>query len=448
MDRITYICSATRYQLVNLIPLIQIGLDAVQRIIVLIGSHNPPRSADRYNAIDPAARLIGVVKELAYTREIDLPIDQYEAAPEEPQQWHNVAFTIARKQGQGRYVFNVTGGMAAMQFGALSGLAEAQRQMAGVDVRGILLSAAPARVVQIYPIFTRQPEYVSLLGGFSLQNYLDLHGYVEIDPHQRAEAEAAASQPENVRLTRELFNLLTNCSVAEARGRLSAMHRLAGRCDKIYQEPKHEIGPNDPLEVTKVQIGSEEWVEASWALYTNIAKQTDTENFYVTRCDGTVLKFQNHNAVKYFAGRWFEEVAFIEARETLGEDLQNIVSYGVRITLKGGGDLEVGDLDVAILIGGQLHVVECKAGSFGRQEQRDDTEGIGRSTIKKMASIKRNLVGPYGTAALLCLQNPTNQRTRFVESLRAECEQEGVELWIGPDGLRQYREWLRGLAHG
>jgi len=129
------ICNATRYRLVNLIPLLDLNLKRVAEVVVCIGASDPPSERDRLDAPTPAARLKQVPRAglpgMTVTL-VDHPVHDDEA-------WRSAMIEIIEARPGGPIVMNPTGGTKRMSSapparadrGARRGAPAARRARAG-----------------------------------------------------------------------------------------------------------------------------------------------------------------------------------------------------------------------------------------------------------------------------------------------------------------------------
>jgi hypothetical protein len=144
--------------------------------------------------------------------------------------------------------------------------------------------------------------------------------------------------------------------------------------------------------------------------------------------DGTV-SIASADALAYLAGGWLEEAVYCALAEALpgAEIAMNVVT-----TLDDSSrqpDRTVRELDVVIAWRDQLHVIECKTGTYKKKEDKRD--GIDGATVDRLSALRR-LTGPRGTVALAASRHadePAHKET--VEDLRQRASRDAVQFWVG-----------------
>jgi hypothetical protein len=434
--------------------MMEAGFSNIGCIILLVGASDPPEPRDVASAIEPARQFAAFLGDACddagvnlHLEDWDVPVGavaksasemmsrvrgrfgqtliQVRSRPDEVEAWSRRVATLTMECGEGEYLFNVTGGTAEMQFGALAGIDEAQRRLPGIRYSLVKFQVQPPRSITLYP----RPSDVPLLIRHrdpSLGQMLTLSGLAEIDAPGRLLRQRRALA--RASFTHQLHEHFANGPTGRITGRQSELHRFLNPLTLNLDPDKVVDVPNGPKAVEEVLSLALDYAETSPSLLS-------------IRYDGTGRVQCTVDDLRYLEAKWFEELAFLECHRRFGD----AVHLNVRLRVRDGGPGdELGEVDVALLFGWQLHAIECKTKGFAGK--RAVARGIDRDDVKSVGSLKRRLVGPVATAALLSFQEPTPDRKPYMATLAQEARGQGVEFWSGPRGLDSLRAWLSDVG--
>lgn len=450
--RFVYICSATPNQIVNILPLLQVGPDAVDCILMLVGVHQPPTERDQQMALGHIKIFNRVLKEIASRKEIpEFPtVETIQNPPDDTRRWQqSVARKLARLGvGDKEPLLNVTGGTRSMMFGAMAGIRDAQNdeQQPSPPWNAVIHLTEPARTEQLLPTVEKAPDY--LTGGIetlTLSEHLSLQNYEERETPARRIRETNARC--RTTFTRALVQDMSRGVPQWQRNvRAGVLHRIvndaemaakdAGRDDHEHRTVDFTEfdGPNSNGRGRRAHNAGNFWMR----IFEEMQKVPD---LYTSDTGAGTISFIGKAGTAYFTGGWFEEYLFLRCEEILRHrkdvKVHLGVSYGDVTDAEVGTD---GEIDVVIQVENNLHLIECKAGRVANSRNPD---GVDRSAIHTIASRRRLIAGPKGSGRLVSFQSGVKP---FLESLKQEAAHNQVTAWFGSDGLRDFEAWLRRLC--
>ena len=457
MDRVNkrfvYVCSATPNQIVNVMPLLQVGPDTVDCILMLVGVHPRATERDHQMALGHLKTFNRVLREIASRKRIHkFPTAEIiENPPDDAQGWQ---ISVARKlkeikMGNKELLLNVTGGTRSMIFGAIEGIRNAQndQQDPSWSWNAIIHLVDPARTEQLLPNVESAPYY--LAGGIetlTLSEHLSLQNYEEREGLARRCRETDARC--RSKFTRALVdNIISTRHVPQWQRNVRAgvLHRIvndaemaakdAGRDDRETRKVNFTEfdGPNSNGRGRRAHNAGAFWMQI-------FGGKSDVPELYTTDAVAGTISFNGKAATTYFTGGWFEEYLFLRCEEILRRRKDVKVNLGVSYgDVTGAGVGTDGEIDIVIQVENNLHLIECKAGRVASSRNPD---GVDRSAIYTIASRRRLIAGPKGSGRLVSFQTGVRP---FLASLKQEAGHNHVTIWFGSDGLRDFEAWLRRL---
>lgn len=416
-DRFVYVCSATQAAVVNVLPLVHAGVGRVQEMVVLLGSANP-QSRDPTTlreAIAPEERL------RAFARRHGIAMREQKLAgdPDGLADWKDhVAAVAARLPAGCHLVFNITGGRKQMSMGALIGWLEADaasRHLCAV-------SGNPLKV-EFHSIDGATRTIAPRAGELDLEGYLQSYGYRELAAAERAQVEA-------------LFRRAARPIAAFAEVLLAQGQWLVPLLRRAVQERLPDDGrrflpgPVDPWLVDGGnQRNRETLADALHALDGVAGLRADTN-----RAGQRILQATHREGARLLNGGWLEAELFNRLERRLAGRPHVSVAANVRLAFDlaeaADAKAELGELDVAVMVGSQLHVLEAKTGHFGGKGQM-----AGERAFGQVEQLKRSLLGQFGR--LLLVQSRETDETlaagdgAFPDRARGA----GIDLLLGPDAV-------------
>lgn len=141
-----------------------------------------------------------------------------------------------------------------------------------------------------------------------------------------------------------------------------------------------------------------------------------------------VLRWADEAAARYVAGAYLEEYAAL-CMEALGVPLGQ---WGVNVRLRPqGSQLQAGvdyqELDLAVVWGNRMWVVECKAG-----QQLHRSSGTGQEVLNRLEALKAHVGGSLGEAWLLA---PLTLHPEWQRGVLERARQYGVKVVHGRQGM-------------
>lgn len=150
-----------------------------------------------------------------------------------------------------------------------------------------------------------------------------------------------------------------------------------------------------------------------------------------------VLRWADEAAARYMAGAYLEEYAAL-CMVALGVP---VGQWGVNVRLRPqGSQLQAGvdyqELDLAVVWGNRMWVVECKAG-----QQLHRSRGTGQEVLNRLEALKVHVGGSLGEAWLLV---PLTLHPEWQRGVLERAGQYGVRVVHGRQGVARLPELLAG----
>ncbi|HEX5327827.1 MAG TPA: DUF1887 family CARF protein [Acetobacteraceae bacterium] len=420
-EQFVYVCSASNAAVVNMLPIVHAGLNRVRGVVVFCGADPGKPSGDEVaQAVRPARDLQAIMDELtsggiteAAGNFRTLYGDSGDIA-----QWRanmgRVFTEFSRPDGSEHpVVFNIKGGTKEMALGGIIGRADDGRFIL-VTVRGV-----PLRVEQVL----RDGQVALPAEGrlLTLKQHLRIYGYME---HQ-------ATSPDLPRPELEAWYLGNEERI---RGFAEAVLPIAPRTAGFLNDKGKDCLPGK---------NERDFVRQEFGVPRRLAAAFDAldgfDGFTITR-DATGLPVsvavENRHAAKFLNGNWLEAHLFLEIRRAVGG------CAGVEIAANLGicepGKLRAAEFDVAILVRGQLHLIEAKTGEMYSAVGQQGAE----RSFSQLDSMKRALLGQVGKALIV------NPRMTTAGGVLDRALRGGEELFLGPDAVTDAMARIVQLVEG
>lgn len=462
--RFVYICSATPNQIVNVMPLLQVGPDKVDCILMLVGVHQPPTERDQQMALGHIKTFNRVLKEIARRKDIQkLPtVETIQNPPDDTQRWQTSVGRKLRKIGVGdkEWLLNVTGGTRSMMFGAMAGIrmagmrdAQNGEQEPPPSWNAVIHLTDPARTEQIFPTVEKAPVYLAgRIEMLTLSEHLSLQNYKEWEESARRCRETNAR-----RRTDFTHKLVQEMSASRQwrNVRARVLHHIVNQAEIAAKDAGRDAHATRTVNLAEFQDPSSNgggrrrhnpglfWKE----MFRNTGNMPGLYSI-----EENTISFSGKAATGYFTGGWFEEYLFLRCEKTLGHRNDVEVNLGVSYghvpddepprgrRQRGGEGVGIdGEIDIVIQVENNLHLIECKA---GRVASRNNPDGVDRPAIHTISSRRRQIAGPKGSGRLVSFQTGGGN---FPASLEQEANHNHVTIWFGSAGLERFEAWLRGL---
>ena len=442
-ERIHYVCNSGSGIVVNASPLAQAGRERIAGMTILCATPDwsQPKPEELRESLAPMRRLWQFAQE-----RLNIDADAVYGAPDSSGGWIGVLDREAeRATGLGAtLVYNVTGGPRSLPIAALLGAPNAVR----AKIFAISVSFADRTCRRL--VFNAQGELVSEAalpthGRIGFDGLLPLYGYRERIPDERREHEAFLTKHRGV-ADRVLKAALSWWPAAR--------ERTGGRrTGKKWTGPKREFG-RDVLGGLYLAVAGRDAPTAVDADGLRFRESVATppvfeafdglEGLEVVRdANGrpSRLDVRDEEALRFVGGIWLEAALLGRVRDALRHVPRAEIVAGARLGVEGsrtGGanaPPDDSELDVAIVVDDQLHVVEAKAVK---------QSGKIADAVAKLAKIRQELGSPVMRRFLVApLLNKTDMgRGAFVE----RAEKQGVRLLYGPRALNILEREIAALA--
>jgi len=419
-DSFVYICSAGKAQVANAGPLRNAGLDRVSRVIILCGTTDPASedANTRRDAIDPKDRLVAWLEQQSASR-LSVEggtIDVIYGDPFELQYWRKElrSHLNAFVDPQASIVFNVKGGTKEMAIGGMSATDRHER-------RSIVTVRVNPNMVE--RIDSDTPGPLPATGGYlSFTEYLSLYGF-------RLE-----SGTKGKGLRRERDWITDFCrSVAESVG---SVPLILNRMIRAFfsNQNKRSFEPKI-ISADWGVIYADDWnriQSAFQAMDGHLGFKVERNADGIPQC----YRIEQYSAVAFLQGGWLEAQLFLALDTAFAE--RNDVELRANVCLfdRTGGK-RITEIDVAVMIRGQLHILEAKTGTM---ESAVGTENAERS-LAQIATNKADLLGQMGGYAFVV--NPTIDAVPEVVEQRARST--GIGLILGASAVEEAVRKVRAL---
>jgi hypothetical protein len=425
-DGFWYLCNASQYQIANLVPLLELGLERCGGVAILVARSDPPSENDRTQSIEPASRFVALVRRLAAARERpDLPVVKLEGHPDDEDSWAPTLQAFLAERQPAFTVYNYSHGTRGTVLAALLEMMPlGQRSNSGSVIKLTPRRPGhPAELRQAMP--SRRAFPVGSGRTVTLDDWCRLIGY-------RIETLRDDGAIDRQALTDWLAGRLLSRSGGrglDANDRLGILNGLTAPLQKRNEVARVRLAARD------VRGWLKDVLDAAVA-------QAPT----VLRREGTDIVLEA-GAASYLGGGWFEELVFHQARKRFDGPASE-VHVGVKLVVPDGKAARR-ELDVAIVHRNQLHLIECKTGQW-EGGARNDTTRVRPNTLRTLAEYRMTMCGPYGTAALVSAHDPEGSGDS--ETLtRMDAEARRLRLWppiCGPRWRERLDRFLDAIVAG
>lgn len=426
-SRIVYMCSATKGAIVNFVPIAEIGKDRIAKIVILRGLNEPPNLRDRVEAIGPAENLKQTLVDRGFDRE---RISYVDGNPFDLEFWRSRVSELAgNHEADNQAIWlNITSGTRDMALGALFALlGEGKR-----GHRVMMVKGDPLRVE--WPLEQFVVPESKRAEPLDLATYLSLYGFMEMQGEDRAQRQQSAwnSRVSAARVYQAFVHSgIKGVNSGDVIGSMNGMlHPYdPGRSSFPLSLPWQNVkGGNSILAAVQAVM-----LAAGGCVHV------------VT--DDAKITIKDKAALKFLKGGWLEEIAYIRVREAIGESAFLNVRLGVPAAGgRGANSLqEFNELDCGAMVGGQLHIIECKTGQFSNS---GGTEGAGQNAINKLTFFRDSLLGQFGTLVLLNPRRiaPGSSAAVGLEQMRQRGRFVSVELHTGEDAMATMTKQFAALT--
>jgi Card1-like, endonuclease domain len=407
-----YVCNATFANIVNFAPIVHAGADRIERVVIFRGfDANKQHPTDVAQAKKSADALRNVVKrhfEDHGRKDFVVTVGKYDGDPERMDVWARHIETLLQKVRETPIVYCMSGGTKLMSRGVVLG--------GGDRIKVVHTTGKTLRtqfIEGLNQVDAAQHGVLGLVERLGIQNYRELDWmarvqteifYRDAAPQIEQFADTYLERPE---LAGSL-NTATEGLWQERPGRKKKS--VPGAIDISRTDP--DVGP---------------WLRELFGSLDGMPGfKKESDSAFAAETD---------RAAKLLHGGWLE--AYLYNRIRVLARPYNDVEVGANVVCTAGND-PASEIDVALLIGGQLHAIEAKTADLG-------TEEMSGSTIRQAQNLKTNLLGQPGRIMIV---NPRVTRDGAANArgdLLIRARNAGVELYLGVEAVDKALTIVRDL---
>ncbi|MGE4046217.1 MAG: DUF1887 family CARF protein [Acetobacteraceae bacterium] len=443
--RFIYVCNASRASLVNFLPVAHAGIESIDQAVIFCGASGPDTNDgnDRAEAVDPALRLARQLTRLSHDR---LSLSQGSiqilyGSPVRVSAWdrkmRDLVTETAEPDGTGLpVVFNLKGGTKEMAIGGVLGLATAGARSFLVTVKDqySLVECVRPGSQDILPV---QGD------DLDLERYLETYGFREhIDPdpgrsHQQRAVFEALCQAE-----KERIQAFAACMLPSAPSLWPLLHNAL---KDVFQAENAGSDFTNSRPIPLPSPGNAHQTGTCLQLEKALTALSGFPGLETDRnAAGNVTAFRITDAVaaRFLTGGWLEATLYLALRDALGHRNDVTVAAGLALSPEDKPDDRETELDVAVIIGSQLIIIEAKCSVMtGHAAMR-----IGERSLPQVENNKRMLGGQVCRALIAnpCITWPRLEHQKGAVIQRAQ--RGGIELFLGPTAVTDVVEYVVGIA--
>ena len=432
-ERIYYVCNSGSGIVVNATPLVQAGAKRIAGMRVLCGVRDPkkPTPAEQRESIRPEKRLTAFARQFG-VEETDEPMY---GTPDSYATWFRVLNEAAKRAREldATVVYNVTGGPRALPLAAIIGASNEVR----ASMVALAVSFSDRACTQL--VFDSNGQLTGELtlpahGRIGFGGLITLYGYREQDPAARRCHEAFIGKHRDI-----ADQVLAQTTNRGGKSAIAALHR-----SMHFDFTGAERGASaTPFSVAFNDLGVHPKARAA-----AIRAFDGLDGLNIVRCRGAhvqSIEVETEAARRFIGGVWLEAVVFGLVRDVFRCTRAEVVA-GAVLAVEGRPPAASNilpddtELDVAIVLDDQLHVIEVKAvTSTGRA----GSGGKFGDHIAKLVKIRQELGSQVMRSFLVAplLSKSDLERGSFTK----RADKQGVRLRYGPDAIRLLEDELRKL---
>lgn len=411
-ERFIYVCNATQASIVNMLPLVHSGFPRVRHIEIFCGAPSLSSRDVRYEreAIAPAKRLEQLATKWGRNAGNVPSVNLRFGDPERVDVWARHMSAVCEDAAKRNLpvVYNLTGGRKAMAIGGLLG-----HDPEGA--RFIMVRGAPTCCELLSGL-----DQLKLRrnGELTLEQYLTLYGLSETAPKASKE-KAAFFEQHRKEIEKLSEKIMSNEGVYSALNEATAHLEERGR----YKSGEISLVPGGHRSAWENR-GRLHAFEA-------VAALDGVAGFRMARKARGGEATVGAQVVQLLRGGWLEAAALFAIKRALHG--RNDADIRSNVSLHFSGDrgnqtADMGELDVAIMIGSQLYAIEAKTGAFGAKAARSTNQ----QSFEKVESLKRILQGQFGGYFIV---NPRISPEKLPSVFAEKAAAAGIELFLGDRAL-------------
>lgn len=415
-ETFVYVCSASRSNIVNVLPMVHGGLQRIARMVVLCGarSEDSRDGTERAEAVDPALRLRRIACDWADGAIAEPDIRWGDPADIACWRGHMTAVCDAAARDGLPVLFNVKGGTKEMAIGGVMA-------SAGHDLRVVTVRGAPFVVEEIT---SAGQSALPRFGQVSLARYLDAYGLIEDQPEMRQQAMAfyAASA--------ERLAGLAGLLLPRQPGETQLIDTVIGVLNKSVGDSLYDdLGGGrrrfrgGTIEADAAGRGG----RSVAGIIADVLRAMDGLPGCRLVAGSTLasLEVTREEAARLLNGGWLEGYVYNRLFAHVGgrDDVEVVANLGLAHRQ---GQKRAAELDVAVLVKSQLHLIEAKTGRLTPK----DAQGSGERSLAQVDHVKKMLLGQVGKALIV---NPreTEARADHEGDFGLRARHGGEELFFG-----------------
>lgn len=418
-DQFVYVCSAGRAAAVNWRPLCHAGLDRVRGVVVFCGASGlgSVTGDDRAEAIAPMETLVRGLSERTGGRLTGSAVKVLFGDPNEIGAWRRRMGEVFARFGAPEgaplpIVFNIKGGMTEMKIGGIVGRTD-EEQFLIVTVRGDQVERVSG---------SGQRAMANCGPPLTLADYLDIYDYKEDSRSEFGKS-------------REALQAFYCREEARIRQFVAVMGRGPGTIVPHLNRMGQAcfVPPHDRFEAktfAKPPPVPDRVFNALAGLDGLVIERDRTGN-------PVGCRLETVTAADFFRGQWLEGLLYLDLATALKGRNDVELAANLSIMARDGRD-RLAEFDVAIMLRGQLHVIEAKT---GRMTSARKSEAADRA-FTQLDSVKRTLLGQVGKALIV---NPCITDAPVVGE---RARRGGEEVFLGPDAVAGAVARVKQLAEG
>jgi hypothetical protein len=413
-ERFVYVCPASKANVTAFVPLVNAGASRIAKVIILVGANDESGKAqDDAQARLPRDALERVIKSFLNRNSasstpvvIDDPRD-----PQDPEVWGRRLVDLVKDSNGLPVVYSVTGGTKPMTLGAT-------------------MSGAPLHLVHAWGqefdvAFLERDETTGILrraelerhGEITLEDRLALNDFVETPEHRECRDKMQARFAEFKDRIEQFYALWLRHHVVRRELNDRTVHLKAGG--------RYQCGVVSATDSTEP--------------FTKLMRIFSVEG---VNEEAKTFRIEDPWVSQLLRGGWLEVLLFNRVAEIARKrnDVTMIWSVELRSRNPDGslGKENFGEIDVALLVRGQLHVIEAKTGWFG-----DTTTA--KKALDQAGRVKGRLLGPPGRYLVVNPGAARKDLDQFVADTEKPAQHAGVEFFLGPDAIENVMKEVTAL---
>lgn len=419
-EKFVYVCNASQAAVVNVLPIVHAGLERISSVKIFCGSPKADEAGARIlrEAIYPATHLVAQIEKLAGPARAAPPTEIVYGQADQIVDWQQRMRQICNAADGGAVLYNLTGGTKWMSLGGVLG--------GGNTIELIRVAGAPLRTEVVKNTsMLKAPR----LGQLSIAAYLSMYGVEEIGREAKNKWKTFCIQNEP-RI--EAFGDCVLKLAQESQGRTQAFFSALNNGTRIVIDQRGNFNPGivnfpDAQRSIKQRL--------SMALGT-LAGMPGLDSVPPTANGNPACRISDELVARLLCGGWLEAYLFNSLRKLLSGRNDVEIDCGLRFGFPRGEEigerLTAYEIDVAIMIRDQLHIVEAKTASFSGNAAKKSNE----HSLAQIESAKRLLLGQFGRVFAVNPRETVGNLETGSGDFPRRAQAAGVELLLGGECMQ------------